>query len=52
MLRARALTCVDGVDLILMQQAIVEQRRFFKERETKDEYASTLLRDPSYAKNL
>ncbi|XP_067228762.1 CST complex subunit TEN1 isoform X2 [Chanodichthys erythropterus] len=44
MLRARALTCVDGVDLTLMQQAIVEQRRFFKERETKDEYASSLLR--------
>lgn len=34
MLHARALTCVDGVDLALMQQAIVEQRRFFKERET------------------
>lgn len=48
MLRARALTCVDGVDLTLMQQAIVEQRRFFKERETKDEYASSLLWEPSY----
>lgn len=35
LLRSRALTCVDGVDLTLMQQAIVEQRRFFKERETK-----------------
>lgn len=34
-LHARALTCVDGVDLALMQQAIVEQRRFFKERVTK-----------------
>nr|AFU81783.1 CST complex subunit TEN1 [Ctenopharyngodon idella] len=43
MLRARALTCVDGVDLTLMQQAILEQRCFFKERETKDEYASSLL---------
>ncbi|ROI15625.1 hypothetical protein DPX16_22734 [Anabarilius grahami] len=43
MLRARALTCVDGVDLTLMQQALVEQRNFFKERETKDEYASSLL---------
>ncbi|KAK7144566.1 hypothetical protein R3I94_010856 [Phoxinus phoxinus] len=32
-LHARALTCVDGVDLALMQQAIVEQRRFFEERE-------------------
>jgi len=34
-LHARALACVDGVDLALMQQAIMEQRRFFKERETK-----------------
>ncbi|KAA0713127.1 TEN1 Protein telomeric pathways with STN1 -like protein Telomere length regulation protein [Triplophysa tibetana] len=29
---ARALNCVDGVDLALMQQAILEQRYFFKER--------------------
>lgn len=29
---ARALNCVDGVDLALMQKAITEQRNFFKER--------------------
>ncbi|XP_061737089.1 CST complex subunit TEN1 isoform X1 [Nerophis ophidion] len=31
--RARVLTCVDGVNLPLLQKAIMEQRSFFKERE-------------------
>ncbi|XP_052456692.1 CST complex subunit TEN1 isoform X1 [Carassius gibelio] len=31
-LHARALSNIDGVDLILMQKAIMEQRCFFKER--------------------
>ncbi|XP_071383534.1 CST complex subunit TEN1 [Centroberyx affinis] len=36
MVRARVLNCVDGVNLALLQKAINEQRRFFKERESKE----------------
>ncbi|XP_051568098.1 CST complex subunit TEN1 isoform X3 [Myxocyprinus asiaticus] len=34
-LHARALSCIDGVDLTLLQRAIMDQRCFFKERETE-----------------
>nr|XP_061779090.1 CST complex subunit TEN1-like [Nerophis lumbriciformis]XP_061779091.1 CST complex subunit TEN1-like [Nerophis lumbriciformis]XP_061779092.1 CST complex subunit TEN1-like [Nerophis lumbriciformis]XP_061779093.1 CST complex subunit TEN1-like [Nerophis lumbriciformis] len=33
MVRARVLNCVDGVNIPLLQKAIMEQRSFFKERE-------------------
>lgn len=33
MVRARVLTCVDGVNIALLQKAINEQRNFFRERE-------------------
>lgn len=33
MLRARVMTCVEGVDLALLQKAISEQRHFFQESE-------------------
>uniref|UniRef100_A0A3B3RXV5 CST complex subunit TEN1 n=1 Tax=Paramormyrops kingsleyae TaxID=1676925 RepID=A0A3B3RXV5_9TELE len=39
MVRARVLNCVDGINLALLQQAIVEQRRYLQER---DEHASHL----------
>ncbi|XP_053565180.1 CST complex subunit TEN1 [Bombina bombina] len=32
-LHARLLTCIDGVDFSRLQQAVEEQRRYFKERE-------------------
>ncbi|XP_028265411.1 CST complex subunit TEN1 [Parambassis ranga] len=35
MVRARVLNCVDGVNVALLQKAIVEQRSFFRERECK-----------------
>ncbi|XP_051996383.1 CST complex subunit TEN1 isoform X1 [Xyrauchen texanus] len=34
-LHARALSCIDGVDFTLLQRAIMDQRCFFKERETE-----------------
>ncbi|XP_072568277.1 CST complex subunit TEN1 [Paramormyrops kingsleyae] len=33
MVRARVLNCVDGINLALLQQAIVEQRRYLQERD-------------------
>ncbi|KAG7486927.1 CST complex subunit TEN1 [Solea senegalensis] len=35
MIRARLMNCVDGVNIALLQKAINEQRRFFRERECK-----------------
>ncbi|XP_069809768.1 CST complex subunit TEN1 isoform X2 [Dendropsophus ebraccatus] len=32
-LHARLLTCIEGVDLSLLQNAVEEQRRYFQERE-------------------
>ncbi|XP_026875295.2 CST complex subunit TEN1 [Electrophorus electricus] len=32
-LHARVLTCVDGVDVALLQKAVDEQRSFFKDRD-------------------
>ncbi|TWW59801.1 TEN1 Protein telomeric pathways with STN1 -like protein Telomere length regulation protein, partial [Takifugu flavidus] len=34
MVRARVLTCVDGVNVALLQKAIAVQRSFFRERES------------------
>lgn len=39
---ARALNCVDGVDLALMQRAIMEQRNFFKYRKPELNVLETL----------
>lgn len=33
MVRARVLTCVDGVNVALLQKAVAVQRSFFRERE-------------------
>ncbi|KAK0145723.1 CST complex subunit TEN1 [Merluccius polli] len=33
--RARVLNCVDGVNLVLFQKAVNQQRSFFQERESK-----------------
>lgn len=33
MVRARVLTCVDGVNVALLQKAVTVQRSFFKERQ-------------------
>lgn len=35
MVRARVLNCVDGVNIALLQKAVMEQRSFFRERECK-----------------
>ncbi|KAG5853744.1 hypothetical protein ANANG_G00029520 [Anguilla anguilla] len=36
MVRARVLNCVDGVDLAILQSAINEQRRYFRDRGGND----------------
>ena len=40
MVRARVMNCIDGVNVALLQKAINEQRRFFKERECEQSTSS------------
>lgn len=46
MVRARLLTCVEGMDLSLLEKAILEQRRHLQKRQQPKGDASTLQAPP------